>query len=220
MIATLCGLLLRLLCRVKVLHASHLGDGPLLVVSNHTSHFDPPFLAGFVPKKLDFMATLGLFAHPLSNLFFTSLDVFPVDRGRHDTSAVRAAVNRLKQRRRVLMFPEGGIRSGPTSVLGGASLGDGVASLCALAHCPVQPVLLVGSDQLYDTRALLRRPRVFLIVGQPLHLDPSLPKREAKLALTRAVETSWRNLFVELQQTAGLADREIPRTAQERWAEP
>ncbi len=219
-IATLCGVILRILCRVEVLHADRMADGPVLVVSNHTSHFDPPFLAGFLPKKLDIMATRGLFAYPLSNLFFTSLDVFPVDRARHDTSAVRAATTRLKQNRRVLMFPEGGIRSGPTSVLGGITLGDGLASLCAIADCPVQPILLIGSDQLYDIRSLLRRPRVFLVVGQPLTLDPALSKKEAKAALTRAVEASWRDMFDDLKQFRRLTTCEIPHTAQQRWARP
>ncbi|MFQ3671599.1 MAG: lysophospholipid acyltransferase family protein [Verrucomicrobiia bacterium] len=205
---------------MEVFHAARLADGPLLVVSNHTSHFDPPFLAGFLPKKLDFMATRGLFAHPVSRWLFTSLDVFPVDRARHDLAAVRAATTRLRQQRRVLMFPEGGIRSGPTSVLGGCSLGDGVASLCAIAPCRVQPVLLIGADQLYDIRLWWRRPRIFLKVGEPLELDPTLNKKEAKAALTGAVEQAWRTMLAEIQQSRNLAPLELPHTAQQRWSQP
>lgn len=216
--AHLCGVILRLICRVKVIDGQRMADGPVLMVCNHTSHFDPPFLAGFLPKKLDFMATRGLFAHPLAKLFFTSLDVFPVDRARHDTAAVRAATARLKQSRRVLMFPEGGIRSGANSVLGGAHLGDGLASLCAIAGCPVQPLLLIGSDQLYDKRLLYKRPRIFACVGPLLYLEPDLPKKMAKAKLTAAVESAWRTMFTELRQTHRLTDNEIPCTAQERWA--
>lgn len=219
-IALTCRVILQILCRVQLIGGDKLAPGPILIISNHTSHFDPPFIAGFLPGKVEFMATQGLFSHPLSRLFFTALDVFPVDREKHDSSAVRRALDRLKMKRRVFMFPEGGIRSGSTSLLGGVPLNDGVASLCSMASAPVQPLLLIGSDQLYDRRNLTRRPRAFLVVGDVLQLDPSLPKKVARAQLTRQVEDNLKSMFETLKQDYHLTDDEIPMTAHERWARP
>src|SRR2546430_11636122 len=77
---------------------------------------------------------------PRSTLFpYTTLfrsDAFPVDRNRADRTTIRGAIERLKNRRIVGLFPEGGIRDGARSLLEGAPLRPGASTLAHIAGVP------------------------------------------------------------------------------------
>lgn len=192
--------------------------GPCVLVCNHTSHFDPPILSGFYPRKIDYMAMRDLFQHPAANFIFRQLDSFPVTRGKTDPEAVREAVARLKRGRIVGVFPEGGLRSGSTSIIGGAEPGGGAATLCQMAGVEMRVCLLIGSDQFYAWRNLFRKRPIYFLMGPTLRLDSLLPKREARDKLHREMIQSMRSLYDELLNTHNVPPCAIPRTAQERWA--
>ena len=73
---------------------------------------------------------------------------------------------RLEAGNIVGIFPEKGIRHGKTSVLGGAELAIGTASLWKMMDVPVIPMVIIGSDQMYAWKNYFRRPRIFVRVGQ------------------------------------------------------
>ena len=47
---------LRLGSRVRVVPFGKIPDGACVMVSNHISHFDPPLLSGWLPRKIDWIA--------------------------------------------------------------------------------------------------------------------------------------------------------------------
>jgi 1-acyl-sn-glycerol-3-phosphate acyltransferase len=55
------------------------------------------------------------------------------------------------------MFPEGGLRDGAASVLGGAALRRGIRAVAELGRAPVIPGVILGSDRLYPQRKLEAR---------------------------------------------------------------
>ena len=144
--------LLRLGARVRVIPFAKIPTSACVIVSNHISHFDPPLLSGYLPRKIYWIAMAELFGTKWSKAGFTWLDVIPVDRHGDDRQALRAAIKRLEAGRMIGIFPEGGIRDGEHSILSGAEMREGAFLLAAKAGCPVVPVVILGSERLYNRR--------------------------------------------------------------------
>jgi 1-acyl-sn-glycerol-3-phosphate acyltransferase len=82
--------------------------GPLLIVANHQSWFDP-FLVGLaLPRRIRFMARRTLFTnHPCLGAFFSALDIIPVNQEGFAREGLRLTRERLDAGDAVLVFPEG-----------------------------------------------------------------------------------------------------------------
>jgi len=189
--------------------------GPGLVVSNHISHFDPPFLTAEFPRVIHFMADKPLLQIPILGKMMEWGHVFPIDRTKNDRSALKTAMARLEAGNMVGIFPEKGIRQGATSVLGGAELPIGTASLWRMADVPVIPMVIIGTDQMYALKNYLRRPRIFVRMGKPL-----LPDRDAsREELRDRIVAAWRELFESMKRDYHIQPDELPQTAQQRWGQ-
>jgi 1-acyl-sn-glycerol-3-phosphate acyltransferase len=191
--------------------------GPCVMVSNHISHFDPPFLSGWLPRKIDWIAMAELFGTKWSKAGFTWLDVIPVDRHGDDRQALRAAIKRLEAGRMIGIFPEGGIRDGDRSILARAEMREGAFLLAAKAKCPVLPVVILGSERLYNRRNWLpwRRAKVYIAIGDPVH--PGEGGRKQLRDDTAAALIRLKNQLVEKFH---LTDDDLPHSPQERMREP
>ncbi|CAF0693895.1 lysophospholipid acyltransferase family protein [Candidatus Methylacidithermus pantelleriae] len=189
--------------------------GGCLLVSNHISHFDPILLGALCSRPVDYMATEEFFRVPILRWILRSVYCFPVDRQRMDRQAVRTALERLRAGRMVGIFPEKGIRHGCQSILFDAKLPDSPVALAQLAAVPILPAAVVGSDQLYEPTAWLKRCRVFVAYGEPFYVG----KREDRQKATWKLQLAIKSLFRELGRRYRIEEREYPRSAQERWAE-
>ncbi|MDH7571682.1 MAG: lysophospholipid acyltransferase family protein, partial [Armatimonadota bacterium] len=86
-------LLFRALGGAEVCGREHFpARGPVMVVSNHLSHVDPPLLAVVSPRYTFFMAKEELFRVPVLGAFLRSIGTFPVKRGTVDREAIRHAL--------------------------------------------------------------------------------------------------------------------------------
>jgi 1-acyl-sn-glycerol-3-phosphate acyltransferase len=110
------------------------------------------------------------------------------------------------------IFPEKGIRHGKTSVLGGAELPIGTASLWKMMDVPVIPMVIIGSDQMYAAKNYLRRPRIFVRVGKMLPPDKAASREE----LRGRIVDAWRELFEGMKRDYEIRPEELPQSAQER----
>jgi 1-acyl-sn-glycerol-3-phosphate acyltransferase len=205
-------LILGTVTRTHVLHRERTRlPGGWLFVSNHISHFDPPFLTVAALRKLDWMATRELY-HPWPvALWMHAVDTFPVDRERADRAATRETLERLQRGRVVGIFPEGGIRDGSSSVLEGAPLKPGLAGLAQLSGKPVLPCVLIGSDQLYTHRNWLpfRRIEAWIAFGEPLHFEGT--GKDARAAFEARIAEALRALFAELKERFHLTANDLPQ---------
>ena len=208
---------LRLGSRVRVVPFGKIPDGACVMVSNHISHFDPPLLSGWLPRKIDWIAMVELFGTKWSKAGFTWLDVIPVDRHGDDRQALRAAIKRLEAGRMIGIFPEGGIRDGERSILAGAEMREGAFLLAAKAGCPVVPIAILGSERLYNIRNWipLRRSKVYIAIGEPVDSsgkDRKTIRDETAAALIRLKD--------RLMETCQLGENDLPHSPQERMREP
>src|SRR5207244_7962661 len=126
--------------------------GVFLLAANHISHFDPCIISSVARRKIDWMAMAEFFPIPFLGSFLRAVDAFPAARDRADRKTIRTAIERLKSGRIVGVFPEGGIRDGARSLLGGAPLRPGASTLAHMAGVPIVPCVILGSDRLYANR--------------------------------------------------------------------
>jgi 1-acyl-sn-glycerol-3-phosphate acyltransferase len=147
--------------------------GPLIVVSNHLSNADPPFLCTSIPRELHFLGKRELFDIPPVAAFMRAVGVHPMNREGVDVDALRWNLNLLKNDGVVVLFPEG-TRSRTRGMIRGMS---GVAYLAIKSQAPVLPVAITGTEKI-GSYARLPMPlcTVKIRIGQPF----SLPVIEGK----------------------------------------
>ena len=214
--------LLMMGARVKIVIFHKPPSGAFVMASNHISHFDPPFLSGWFPRKIDWIAMSELFSTGWSRTGFNWLDVIPVDRSGDDRHALREAIRRLSMGRVIGVFPEGGIRDGGRSMLAGAPVRDGAAMLAARAGCPIVPVVILGSERLYNAKNWIpwRRANVYIAVGSPIPPPENKSRSAAREQMRDDLAAAIVRLKDDLVKRCGLTDNDLPHSPGERMSEP
>lgn len=82
-------------------------NGPVLVVGNHQSHFDPPLVGIGSSRRMNYVARKTLFDIPLIGRIIHSVDAIPIDRDGFGINGIKESLRRLKHGEMVLIFPEG-----------------------------------------------------------------------------------------------------------------
>src|SRR5262245_61139922 len=192
--------------------------GGFLLASNHISHFDP-FLIGLrLPRKVDWMTMAEFFRPAALGFFLRSIDAFPAERDRADLKTIRTAIDRLKSGRIVGLFPEGGIRDGARSLLEGAPLRPGAATLAQIADVPVVPCVVLGTDRFYSKEQWLpfRRTSVWISFGKPISWFPELQRSQARERIDSELAAAFKNLYAELREEFRLSTDDLPHSPRER----
>ncbi|HEU0208283.1 MAG TPA: lysophospholipid acyltransferase family protein [Candidatus Udaeobacter sp.] len=205
--------------RIRVLGREHSyrTDG-FLLAANHISHFDPFLIGLVVQRKIDWMTMSEFFRPPVLSMLLNSIDAFPAARDRADPKTIRTAIDRLKDRRIVGIFPEGGIRDGTRSLLEGAPLRRGAATLAEIASAPILPCVILGSDRFYSKKQWLplRRTPVWIAFGKAISHFPELQKTQARERIESELAAAFESLYAELRQKFHLTTDDLPRSPQAR----
>jgi len=198
-------------------HVPH--TGAAILAPNHISHFDPPLIGISADRQVDWMAMEELFENPVLAGLLRWIGSFPVGRGKMDYTAVRTAIERLKRGRMVGVFPEGGLRTGPTSVLEGAPLKPGVAALAQMTQAPVIPCAVIGTDALYNPGRWLpwRHSKVWIVFGEPLPPPHSGgDKAAAREEFENILGQRIRELYARTVREERVPEDCLPQTPQKR----
>lgn len=211
----------RLFCRVHLitLEAPPL-EGACILASNHISHFEPSIISSFFPRPLDWITMEELFDHPWSKRFFSGINAIPVDRfgtnPQKNRRSLHTILSRLTEERAIGICPEGGIRTGPSSILEGASMKPGLASISILSNAPVIPCVILGSDRLYKLSQWARRPHLWIIIGKAILPPSKTATKQEKAAFQNRLSDAFPALQAELFRRFNLCRDDLPKTAQER----
>ncbi|MBB5172911.1 1-acyl-sn-glycerol-3-phosphate acyltransferase [Texcoconibacillus texcoconensis] len=164
----------RLFFRVKVIGKENVPKSEsVLLCSNHISNLDPPFVGGFAPRPVHYMAKAELFENRLLNWLLPKLGAFPIKRGSSDRQALRTGLGHLKEGHVVGVFPEG-TRS-KTGELGQGLAGVGFFALRSKAH--VVPCAVIGRYRPFS--------KLTIVYGEPLNFNAV---RERKASAEEATE--------------------------------
>jgi 1-acyl-sn-glycerol-3-phosphate acyltransferase len=180
----------------------HVPDsGAFIMVSNHTSNLDPPFIGAAIGRHLGrpihFMAKEEISGWPLVGWLARGSGVFFVRRGEGDRGAQRIALEHLAAGRPIGIFPEGTrSRSG---VLREPKVG--VALLAMRSGAPLLPVGISGSGKIFPGRSRIpHRTRVDVRIGAPFHLPHQPDGRLDRAALAEGTERIMREIATLLPE--------------------
>lgn len=117
--------------------------GPLIVVANHRSNFDPSLLSTSMPRRIRFLAKREIFRHPVARWFLTSYGAHPLNRDAADVGAYRWALDQLARDKAIVLFPEGTRARGAMK-----KAKTGVARIAIKTQAPILPVGITGTEPL------------------------------------------------------------------------
>jgi 1-acyl-sn-glycerol-3-phosphate acyltransferase len=152
-------------------------SGPLLLLANHQSMFDPVLVGLASRRYLSYLARKNLFEQPLLAPLIRSLNAIPIDRG-FGKDGIQAVLDALGQGQAVLIFPEGE-RTHDGTV---QPLKAGVSLLIKRVNCPIVPVGISGAFAAWNRFIKLPRPSPLFLPPGPSTLGISVgrpidPKR-------------------------------------------
>ncbi len=158
--------------------ARALPAGPVIVISNHTSHADGVLLAlacRRMGRSLRLLATSGVFRVPLLGSLLRRLGFISVRRGTADAAAaLDEAAEALAAGEAVGLYPEGRLTRDPTMWPERAK--TGAVRLALRCDVPIVPVAMLGAHEVLGRRRrivtlarnVLRRPVVRTKVGEAI----------------------------------------------------
>lgn len=181
----------KLFHRFQIIGAENIPlSGPVILVSNHISNWDPFVLGSVSKRQVHFLAKEELFKIPFINLLLKAWGAVPLRRGRSDRDAINKAMALLSAEKIIGIFIEGTRNKANPKKMGKPQ--PGAAMLALKSHAPVVPVLLL------NTRSIGKSFRqVKAIVGPPLTLtlDPNLDKKDAYLDLSKKIVAAIEELY-------------------------
>lgn len=156
--------------------------GPLLVVPNHDSQFDPILIALAIKprRRLRFLARASLWRIPGLGALLYGINQIPISRGTGDSGALDEAVAALEAGESICIFPEGGLSWGVR-----LRAHNGVGRLAE--RCPGARVVLCAIEGTTEYARFPRRPRVRVTFFRPAAGDPQ-PGEEAPVLATRLLD--------------------------------
>ena len=136
--------------------------GPVVIVPNHKSFWDPFFVAIVLRRPVHFMGKAEHFEGPMAEIFLR-LGAFPVRRGESDEEALETARAILARGDALALFPEG------TRVReeGLGTPKRGAARLAIEAGAPLVPTTITGTEK---RRWPLPR-KVRMVFGTPVSVE-------------------------------------------------
>ncbi|TCS84124.1 lysophospholipid acyltransferase family protein [Tepidibacillus fermentans] len=134
-------------------------SGPVILIANHISNYDPPVLACAIQRQVHFMAKEELFSIPILGALLLKIGAFPVKRGGNDRKAIKQAFQVLNENRVLGIFPEG-----TRSKTG--KLGKGMPGAALFAIKSDAKVIPVGIQSRYKWFQPIN-----VNIGSPISLD-------------------------------------------------
>ena len=139
--------------------------GSILLISNHQSFLDPPLCGMALKRDCDYMARATLFDNFGLGGWMRSVNVFPVHGGAADIKTFKTIINRLKNNRMVIIFPEGS-RSYDGSV---QEFKNGFELIARKSNATIIPIAIDGAH------LAMPRGKKYFRMGQKIRLHYGRP---------------------------------------------
>lgn len=130
-------------------------SGGVILAANHASNWDALILAVSMKRDVVFMGKAELFSGKILNVFFTALNVIPVNRGENDIKALKSSLRALKNENVLGIFPEG-TRCSPDKR---HEVKSGVSLIASKSSKPLIPVSIKSTYKIFKpTEVIFHKP--------------------------------------------------------------
>lgn len=147
-------------------------EGPVVIVANHVSQWDPLFMGCSMKRTIHYMAKEELFRIPIFKQIIVGMGAFPIKRGKVDRNALRTAAKYLEEGEILGLFPEG-TRSKTKEML---PFQQGAALFALRSGSPIVPVGLNGTKKAFPKSL---RGKIKVKIGKPM-LYPDIYGKKIK----------------------------------------
>ncbi|MCL6589329.1 MAG: 1-acyl-sn-glycerol-3-phosphate acyltransferase [Firmicutes bacterium] len=148
-------------------------SGPVILVANHVSYWDPLVLGAAIPRRIVFLAKASLFKVPVVGFFIKVWGAIPVRQGSTNRRNFKQWASVIQQGQVLGVFIEGTRnRNCPERML---KPQPGPAALALQTGAPVIPVALINTR-----KVLWGFRRVTVVFGQPMFFqeNPNQARKE------------------------------------------
>jgi 1-acyl-sn-glycerol-3-phosphate acyltransferase len=145
--------------------------GPFVLICNHQSYLDPMLCGIPLKRRVNFLARETLFHHWLFGRMIASVGTIPVKLGEADISAIRKAIDILRQGRGICLFPEG-TRSRDGKI---TPFKPGFGLLCRRGGAAVVPVVVDGAFECWP-----RHKKLFSYGPITINYGKTIPAGQVK----------------------------------------
>jgi 1-acyl-sn-glycerol-3-phosphate acyltransferase len=195
--------------------------GPVILVPNHVSHFDPLVVAHYIYRSGRWPRFLGkssVWKVPVIGFLLNKTRQIPVERGSVEAvKSLDTLVEALRAGGAVVIYPEGTTTKHPD--LWPMRGKTGAARLALLTGAPVVPIANWGAQQIFDPRTnrlKLRRTHVTVTTGPPVDLSRWAgvePTRQVLEEMSEKIMLDVRDLLGEIRdgEPPALYDRPARR---------
>ncbi|HSY14763.1 MAG TPA: lysophospholipid acyltransferase family protein [Jatrophihabitantaceae bacterium] len=163
------------------------GTGPLLIIANHDSQWDPVVIGSALVgrRQIRALAKASLWKNKVVAWVLDNMGQIPIDRGRGDLEALDAAVRKLEGGACIGIFPEGTISRGKVlrARSGGGRLAQAVPGTRIVA-CAVTGAV--------DIVRFPKRPRITVRFFEPA--SGQVKPGESSIAIMKRVTAEIREL--------------------------
>ena len=149
-----------------------------IIVSNHGSLLDPPFLGHALGVKVSFMAKNELFKIPILSQIIRACGAYPVKRGTIDKNSIVTASNRLLNNQVIGIFIDGtrqrnGYVNKPKK---------GAALIASKTQKLLLPVAIVNTHKLVSFKFFIPQfTQVIIKIGKPINFPQTSSKKDIEL---------------------------------------
>ena len=154
-------------------------DGPFVLISNHQSFLDPMLCGIPLKRQVSFLARESLFKHWFFGRAIASVNTIPVKQDQADISAIRRAIDILKQGRGICLFPEG-TRSWDGKI---TPFKPGFGLLCRRGAAAIVPVVVDGAFECWPRhKKLFSYGPIVVSFGKAISAEQAKNMGDEKLA--------------------------------------
>lgn len=190
-------ILTRILCKVDGSQLNNVPErGPLIIVSNHINFIEVPVVYTHLqPRRITGFVKAETWDNPAMGFLFDLWGGIPVQRGEADSTAIRTALEALKQEKMLAIAPEG-TRSGDGKLKRGL---PGIVMLAHLSDAPILPLVYYGGEKIRDNLNHLKRTDFHIRVGKVFKLvyPRGKPDRDLRAAMTDEIMYQIASLLPE-----------------------
>jgi len=166
----------KFLFRGELVGASNIPDkNAFIIVSNHGSLLDPPFLGHALGRKVSFMAKQELFKIPMLSYIIKACGAYPVKRGLVDKNSIILASKKLFNNEIIGIFIDGtrqkdGFVNNPK---------NGAALIASKTRKLLLPVAIINSHRLVRFKFFIPFfNKVIIKIGRPINYPLSSSKTD------------------------------------------
>ncbi len=165
-----------ILFRIRIRNKKNIpAKGAVILACNHVNTCDPGFMMMATKRAIRFLAKKELHESRFASVFRACLTI-PVDRSRHNSEVMEAALFALKQEEMLGIFPEGTRNSHPDELL---PLHYGAVSLAQQSGARIVPMALSGSFRPFT--------KVILNIGEAYEVKPEEDLEKANQELSQKI---------------------------------